>query len=619
MDNLNKLLSTGVYVIPKNQRGYSWSNKEIDDLFIDMDLMGEKSHYLGTIIVTKQEHFQTDDDRTPTVRYTLEDGQQRLTTLLLLINEIKIRLISIDGKKTSESELLEKLIIFKQENVRLRIENENSNLNDCLSHLVRANPSYSPKERTPPMRLMEKAVAHIKAKLSKLETRDEILNLRNKVNSQVQIIQVDLADMMIDRYLTFDAINSRGLPLTEFEKIKNFCILVSERRQLNVKPDELWFKAIESLEKFEVGTRNHENAFIAELYSVFHGVNVGTNDVHNQFVSEYRILLEGSNGAKESRLISFITYWEAYAHAFGFITSKKKSAHYGKLCSISCGKWFDAIDHLGLQTITKKLLTTALLTSSNETEFENVVRACEIYTFRMHALAKYRVDKNSAAILEFSNQILLSTKSSDWIITKLSILMTKDDSIDDIFGKLLTGELNYKNWNYLYYFLYEYELSLTASNGRPIDYTNKKDSIEHILPQSHRDNDKWESHWVDGLKAEKYVNRIGNLVLSLGNSILGRKFISKKIKDTTADYYYSHPTKSTNSERAITKFTDGSEWKEKNILIREIDLLKFAVNRWSIPCDKDEFTLVAPDIFKDNIPAFENITFNFDNVISTVD
>lgn len=619
MDNLNKLLSTGVYVIPKNQRGYSWTRKEIDDLFIDMELMGNKSHYLGTIIVTKNEQFQTDDDRTPSVRYILEDGQQRLTTLLLLINEVKNRLIEIDGKKTTESDLLEKLIVFKQENVRLRIENENKNLNDCLSHLVRENPSYSPKERTPPMRLMEQAVKYIKQKLSHLETRDQVLDLRNKVNFQVQIIQVDLADMMIDRYLTFDAINSRGLPLTEFEKIKNFCILVSERRSLHVKPEELWFKAIESLESFDVGSRNNENSFIAELYSVFHGINVGTNDVHNHFVKEYRVLLEGSNGAKESRLISFITYWETYAKAFGFITCNKKSQYYGSLCSISCGRWFDALDHLGLQTITKKILTTAFLTSPSANDFESLVRACEIYTFRMHVLCKYRVDKNSGALLDASNQILLSTKDSAWIIRTLSALMTKDDTAADTFGKIITGELNYKNWNYLYYFLYEYELSLTPSTSRPLDYIDKKDSIEHILPQSHRDNDKWESHWVDGLKAEKWVHRIGNLVLSLGNSILGRKFIDKKLNDKDAEYFYSHQTKSTNSERAIILYTDGSEWKEKNILKREIDLLKFAVNRWSIPCDKDNFVLTAPDIFKENIPAFTDLVFDFGNAISTQD
>ena len=42
MNNLNKLLSDGVYVIPKNQRGYSWTSKEIDDLFVDMELVREK-------------------------------------------------------------------------------------------------------------------------------------------------------------------------------------------------------------------------------------------------------------------------------------------------------------------------------------------------------------------------------------------------------------------------------------------------------------------------------------------------------------------------------------------------------------------------------------------------
>ncbi|WP_394189359.1 DUF262 domain-containing protein [Pseudoalteromonas atlantica] len=611
MNNLNKLLSDGVYVIPKNQRGYSWTNKEIDDLFVDMELMGDKSHYLGTVIVTKKEQFQTDDDRTPTVRYILEDGQQRLTTLLLLLNAVRERLIEIDGKVTPESEILGKLIAFKEGDKRLRIENENKILNDCLSHLVRTNPSYAPHEKTPPMRLMEGAVKHISKKLEKYKTREDVLSLRNKVNHQVMLIQVDLGEMQIDRYLTFDAINSRGLPLTEFEKIKNFCILVAERRSLNVKPENLWFKAIESLEKFGVGNRSNENGFISELYSVFHGVNVGATDVHNQFVKEYRVLLEGSNGGKEARLISFITYWETYANAFGFINSNNKARYYGNLCSHTCGKWLDALDHLGLQTITKKILTAAYLNcTAEEDEFESIVNTCEKYTFRMHALSKYRVDKNSAAILELANQVLLSTKTATDIRKRLSELMLKDDPAGEVFVKLISGELNYKNWNYIYYFLYEYELSLTPSTSRPIDYLDKKESIEHILPQSHRDNDKWQSHWRDGLKAERWVHRIGNLVLTLDNPRLGRKFIDKKLFDEDSDYYYSHDTKSTNSERYIKKYTDGSEWREKNILQRELDLVKFAVKRWTIDSYEPPFELIAPSIFKENIPQYEDLNFS---------
>ncbi|WP_373407772.1 DUF262 domain-containing protein [Leclercia adecarboxylata] len=51
------MFGSRVYLVPKNQRGYSWTSKEIDDLFSDLDLMGDQSHYLGTVICTKCDDF----------------------------------------------------------------------------------------------------------------------------------------------------------------------------------------------------------------------------------------------------------------------------------------------------------------------------------------------------------------------------------------------------------------------------------------------------------------------------------------------------------------------------------------------------------------------------------
>jgi hypothetical protein len=53
----------------------------------------------------------------------------------------------------------------------------------------------------------------------------ELLNWKAKISNQALFVWVDLASAGVNRYLTFDAINSRGLPLSEFDKIKNFCML----------------------------------------------------------------------------------------------------------------------------------------------------------------------------------------------------------------------------------------------------------------------------------------------------------------------------------------------------------------------------------------------------------
>lgn len=630
MISLEKMFGSRVYLIPKNQRGYSWTPKEIDDLFSDLDLMGDQSHYLGTVICTKYDDFTDEIDRTPTYRYNLEDGQQRLTTFLLIINELKRRFLEIDEKQTVESEGLERLISYKKGSIGLRIENQNQSLDECLKHYILGSPSL-PANITPPMRCIETAKKHIASIINKIEIRDELIELRNKVCKQVQIIDVDLASARIDRYLTFDAINSRGLPLTEFDKIKNFCILICDKRGLKSQPDEQWYKAISNLEKFKVSSRNTENAFIAELYSVFHGVNTSNNDVHDSFVKEYRILLEGENAQKERSFKGFIDYWVSYSEAFGFINSKNKATYYTTLCTKQTGEWLDSVDNLGLQGVTKKILTASFLSAQTELgkiEFEKVCRACEIYTFRMHALCRYRVDKNSKVILDIANQVLKNNKEYRFVISELGKLLNSSATLNISMSKLMSGELNYKNWtNYLYYFLYEYEISISATGVQRIPWArsdeDKLNSIEHIAPQEIRDNGWWEKHWPNPLIADKYINRLGNLVLTKGNSILGRKSIDKKLKDPGSDYYYGHK-KATNSEKQISNYTDGSTWKEFNILKREYDLVKFAIERWSIPFKNDESIIEIPAMYKEFIPQCTDFDVKFEDYIvieddSTID
>ncbi|MEG6133217.1 DUF262 domain-containing protein [Enterobacter kobei] len=618
MISLETMFGGRTYVIPKNQRGYSWTSKEINDLFSDLELMGDKSHYLGTVICTRDVSFIDGISRRPTFKYILEDGQQRLTTFLILINEIRKQFLEMDGKETLDTEYLMNLIKYKNGDTgieNIRIENENILLQECLSHYILGKPALSP-EKTPPMRCIENAQLFIRGKIKDIVIREKLVELKNKVCNQVQLIDVDLADARVDRYLTFDAINSRGLPLTEFDKIKNFCILICEKRGLDCSPEDKWYSAISNLEKFQVSSRTNENAFIAELYSIYHCVNVPTNDVHDHFVKEYRLLLEGNNPQIEILFKGFIDYWVQYSEAYGFINSRNKNKYYGNLCSTEAGRWLDSLDNLGLQGVTKRVITASYLLNYKFSEdFEKICRLCEIYTFRMHALCRFRVDKNSKNILELANQILRNGRGYEYVTSKIGGLLEENGTLKDSIEKLASGELNYNSWrNNLYYFLYEYELSKCSKNVKPLPWANadekKKDSMEHILPQNSRDAGWWQQHWPDQLIADKFYNRLGNIVLTNGNSILKRKPISLKLHDENCDYSYNHK-KATNTEKEIQKYTDGSTWKEINILKRELDMINFAIERWSLPFINDNCIINLPDVFKKNVPQCEDIVVQF--------
>ncbi len=229
------------------------------------------------------------------------------------------------------------------------------------------------------------------------------------------------------------------------------------------------------------------------------------------------------------------------------------------------------------------------------------------------------LNKNSKVILDIANQVLKNNKEYRFVISELGKLLNASATLNSSMSKLMSGELNYKNWtNYLYYFLYEYEISISATGVQRIPWArsdeDKLNSIEHIAPQEIRDNGWWEKHWPNPLIADKYINRLGNLVLTKGNSILGRKSIDKKLKDPDSDYYYGHK-KATNSEKQINNYTDGSTWKEFNILKREYDLVKFAIERWSIPFKNDESIIEIPAMYKEFIPQCIDFDVKFEDYI----
>lgn len=74
------------YIIPIYQRNYAWSKEEIEQLLDDINDINRK-YYLGSLIVDEIERN----------RFEVIDGQQRLTTLFLLLSYLKYDSIKIDS------------------------------------------------------------------------------------------------------------------------------------------------------------------------------------------------------------------------------------------------------------------------------------------------------------------------------------------------------------------------------------------------------------------------------------------------------------------------------------------------------------------------------------------
>ena len=87
--NLGNLVTADrLFDIPLYQRSYAWERKNLEDLWDDLYYLDDsKQHYFGTVLLK-------DSGKTAEVgamtfeRLDVIDGQQRLTTILILMREV---------------------------------------------------------------------------------------------------------------------------------------------------------------------------------------------------------------------------------------------------------------------------------------------------------------------------------------------------------------------------------------------------------------------------------------------------------------------------------------------------------------------------------------------------
>ena len=89
--SLADLFHQRVFRVPNYQRGYSWEEQQVREFLEDLELLGPgRFHYTGTVVLNEQGSRQPrmDEDGNAYLTAEIVDGQQRLTTIVLLLDGI---------------------------------------------------------------------------------------------------------------------------------------------------------------------------------------------------------------------------------------------------------------------------------------------------------------------------------------------------------------------------------------------------------------------------------------------------------------------------------------------------------------------------------------------------
>lgn len=271
---LPSLFANKCFRVPNYQRGYAWGEPQLNDLWDDiMDIQKNgttyRPHYTGAITLQQIDL----SDLTPAERklsasgmeyYNVVDGQQRLTTLVILLNTLVKRITK--GKK----QLIENYIKTKQHVCRFAYGDTNGNSYRFFMKNIMGEANTLPYSSTIYTANLEYASSFFESRLSALKSK-ELNEFQEKLLTSL-VFDTKYIQNNLDVQAVFETMNNRGKPLTTLEKLKNRLLYMTSKFDdtVNIKglSDEInngWGLIYETLGKNKDSLLNEDEFLSAYL------------------------------------------------------------------------------------------------------------------------------------------------------------------------------------------------------------------------------------------------------------------------------------------------------------------------------------------------------------------
>jgi hypothetical protein len=202
---IKELFNGRYFDIPKYQRGFAWEKKNVRELFDDIyeSLETDSNHYIGTIVLSRNPE-KTDF-------YYIVDGQQRITTITLIINAI------IHHLPKKDAEYYRRFYI-KEDRYRLKPLGKDKDY--FLSLLSQKREKAENKSQ----RLLLEAYEEIKTVIAREKNKGRLLKAIEKLE-MMEFTESSEGDAI----RIFQTVNDRGKPLSNMEKAKSLLVYFSNR------------------------------------------------------------------------------------------------------------------------------------------------------------------------------------------------------------------------------------------------------------------------------------------------------------------------------------------------------------------------------------------------------
>lgn len=205
------LEGTKQFVVPLFQRSYSWEPKEWgrlwDDLMELYETENPRTHFIGSIVT-----MPTVSVPEGVAKFLLIDGQQRLTTIFILLSLLRDK-AKENGKKEFSEEISNTLLVnqYKKDSDHYKLQPTQIDRSCFQSLMISKN--------VPPESQIAKAYNFFEKKMKMKNIDEEKLN--KVIISNLSIVSIVL-DANDNPYLVFESLNAKGKPLSQADLIRNY-------------------------------------------------------------------------------------------------------------------------------------------------------------------------------------------------------------------------------------------------------------------------------------------------------------------------------------------------------------------------------------------------------------
>jgi len=596
-ESLGELFEGFFFEVPRYQRYYSWSEEQLEDLWTDLrTLPAEKDHYFGTIILQEtpdSENKKPDRDFTDEQeKHLIIDGQQRITTISILIKAMLTELNTAVTEITNPGELegrlddIERTWLIDEDLYRLRLQKGDRDFfhNYIIEDEEHIEPDTPSEDKLAKAKtFFRRQFRELRAEQSPKDFIRECDEIRQQISSLELMIHYVGAEDDEKATRIFESENDRGKKLSMLERTKSFLMYMtyrsseegdgSFRRTIN-KVQASFARIYEHMQEIEQADRDSlsEDGIQRYHYIAYFGWGSRSEYQGESMLDNLKTGIRSKYNNDRKECLNLI---EDYTRSLELAFKQIKG--------ILCYSEEDQIHHKLKQIYTlgnvarfyPLLIHGWKRHEKNPEEVVSLLEILETAIIRLYAIGGHPSHAKRPSFHRIARDTSAETPVQEWR-QKISAIVG-DFENDDSFRRVLTSPDFYSDQQskQIRYLLYFYEKHLGKLAGEPdvpsFDTVMGDDyEVEHIWPQTP------EEYPIDEDEYESLKHRLGNLTLVSDEynkeELQNKLFSAKKPEFATSSFRLNRE-----------KITTYSEWGADAIKPREDnELVPFILNHWSL-------------------------------------